>query len=148
MFTSQVCGTLLAVGWSSSLCCVPSTCQNVRTVELSCPARVFVWPLVSRAASWTGKEAGPASSNVNISPWAARYVTARLINNLLLKTEPCLFVTLTELRMNYKLLVRRLCAERGAEAEVQHIGPVRSPLGEDGHSVELVQGCGGLRHPM
>lgn len=40
------------------------------------------------------------------------------------------------------------CAEWGAEAEVQHVRAMRSPPGEDRHSVELVQGCGGLRHPV
>lgn len=43
---------------------------------------------------------------------------------------------------------RPRCAERGAEAEVQHIGPVWSSPGEDGHPVELVQGRGGLRYPV
>lgn len=42
-----------------------------------------------------------------------------------------------------------LCvAERGAEAEVQHVGPVRGAAGEDGYPVELVQGRGRLRHPV
>lgn len=38
--------------------------------------------------------------------------------------------------------------ERGAEAKIQHLGPVWSSSGENRHPVQLVQRRGGLRYPV